>query len=254
MNLLLKFTWASCLLVSCSERESIKYLTDLEQANIKGCVTKLVTETFKVDSLDKIGKQESVIIEIFDKHGYTITDTAIDFIEKNEVVNILTYNKNGSLASLSTFENGKKQSNLLLKYDGSKCIKVEIYDSSFNLKSYYDNITQTKHGLLLSLNSYDAKGKLTMSYVNDYDSIYQIKATTKDSNGMLSSEINIHLTDKKYLDNMIEATYIKDSITKKYLFYKYENWDTSGNWIKQKVFNDEGKAIKIVNRIFSYSY
>jgi uncharacterized protein YkuJ len=239
-------------LVSCSGKQSIKYLTDLEQANSKGRVTKLVTETYKVDSLGQVRELESVIIEIFNRLGYTSTDTTKDFIERKEVVQYLKYNKNGSLSSLSTFENGKKQSKMLLKYDEGKCIAMEIYDSNDKLESYYGSIQQTDFGLLSSLNSYDANGKLTMSYANEYDSIYQIRATAKDSTGMLTSEVKIHLTDKKYPENMLEVTYFKDSASKKYLSYKYENWDTTGNWIRQTVFDDKGRAIKIVRRIFSY--
>ena len=254
MNLFLKFICAGCLLVSCSGKQSIKYLTDLEQVNIKGRVTKLVTETYKVDSLVQVEELESVTIEIFNKLGYTNTDTTKDFIEKNEVVEFLIYNKNGSLSSSSTFVNGKIQSKMLLKYDDSKCIAIEIYDSNNKLESYYGNIQQTDFGLLSSMSSYDTNGKLTRSYTNDYDSIYQISATARDSIGMLSSEVKIHLTDKKYPENMLEITYFKDSAIKKYLSYKYENWDTKGNWIQQTVFDDKGKAIKIVNRIFSYEY
>lgn len=53
MNLLLRIIFASCLLASCSGKQSIKYLTDLEQAN-KGPVAKLVTETYQVDSVGQI--------------------------------------------------------------------------------------------------------------------------------------------------------------------------------------------------------
>jgi len=252
MNAFLKFISVSCLLASCSGKQSIKYLTDLEQANIKGRVTKLVTEIYKVDSLGQVGELESVTIEIFNKLGYTSTDTIKDFTEKNEVVEFLLYNKNGSLSSSSTFENGKMQSKMLLKYDDSKCIAIEIYDSNNQLESHYGNIQQTDFGLLLSMNGYDTNGKLTMSYTNDYDGIYQISATAKDSIGMLSSEVKILLTDKKYPENMLEVTYFKDSTVKNYLSYKYESWDITGNWIRQTVLNDKGKAIKFVKRIFSY--
>ncbi|WP_462220282.1 hypothetical protein, partial [Ferruginibacter sp.] len=81
MKLLLKFLCGICLLVSCGGKQQIKYLTDLEQVNIKGNVTKLVTETYNVDSLGELGKLESVTIEIFDELGYTITDTTKNFIE-----------------------------------------------------------------------------------------------------------------------------------------------------------------------------
>jgi hypothetical protein len=252
MNLLLKLLFVICLLISCTRKQSIKYLTDLEQANIKGNVIKLVTETYNVDSLGQIGKLESFTIEIFDIHGNTITDTAKDFIEKTEIVEFLIFNKNGSLSSSSTYENGKKQSKMLLKYNDSKCIVVEIYDSNDKIVSYYNNIQQTEFGLLLSMNSYDTNGKLTMSYANDYDSIYQISGTAKDSTGMLTSQVKIHLTDKKYPENMLEVNYFKDSTVKNYLSYKYETWDTKGNWIHQIIFNDNGKPIKKVKRIFSY--
>jgi hypothetical protein len=254
MNLLLKFLCGICLLVSCGGKQQIKYLTDLEQVNIKGNVTKLVTETYNVDSLGELGKLESVTIEIFDELGYTITDTTKNFTEKSEVVEFLIFNKNGSLSSSSTYENGKKQSKMLLKYEGSKCIAIEIYDSKDKLESYYDNIQQTEFGLLASMNCYDTNGKLTMLYKNVYDSIYQITATAKDSIGILTSEVKIHLTDKKYPENMLEVTYFKDSTVKKYLSYKYESWDTAANWIQQTIFNDKGQPVKMVKRIFSYQY
>ena len=254
MNLLLKFTCGCWLLVSCSSKQSIKYLNDLEQVNIKGHVTKIVTETYSVDSVGQIGKLESITIEIFSKNGNTITDTTWDLIEKNVVVENLLFNENGSLSSLSRFENGKLQSKMLLKYKNSKCITTEIYDSNDKLEIYHNNIQQTKFGLLSSLDVYDANGKLTMSYANEYDSIYQIRATAKDKVGTLTSEVKIQLTDKKYLKNMLEVTYFKDSTIKNYLSYKYESWDTTGNWIQQTVLNDKGKATKFVNRIFSYEH
>jgi uncharacterized protein YkuJ len=254
MNLLLKLFCGICLLASCTRKQQIKYLTDLEQVNINGNVTKLVTETYQIDSLGQLRKLESVTIEIFDELGNTITDTTKNLIEKNEVVEFLLFNKNGSLSSSSTFENGTKQSKLLLKYDDSKCIAMEIYDSKDKLESYYDNIQQNKFGLLLSLNSYHPDGKLIMSFVNDYDSIYQISGITKDSTGVLTSEVKIHLTDKKYPENMLEVTYFKDSTVKNYLSYKYESWDTAGNWIQQTIFNDKGQPVKMVKRIFSYKH
>jgi len=123
----------------------------MEQANIKGHVKKLIPETYELDSLCRMEKLISKTIEMFDELGYTITDTAKDFIERNEVANFLNYNKNGSLSSLITFENGKKQSKMSLKYNDDKCIGVNIYDSNDKLETYYDNISQTKYGLLLSL-------------------------------------------------------------------------------------------------------
>lgn len=254
MNLLLKFICISCLFVSCSGKPSIKYLTDLEQANIKGHVAKLETETYQVDSLGQPGELESVTIEIFNTLGNTITDTTWDLMKNNVVVENLVFNEDGYLSSLSHFENGKLQSKMLLKYENSKCIAAEIYDSINKLESYHNNILQTKFGLLSSLDSYDANGKLTMSYANEYDSIYQIRAIAKDSIGMLASEVRIQLTDKKYPKNMLEVTYFKDSIVKNYLSYKYESWDTTGNWIQHTIFNDKGKPVKFVSRVFSYAH
>ena len=197
----------------------------MEQANIKGHVTKLITETYEIDSIGQIIKLESQTIENFDELGYTITDTTRNFTEKNETVNFLKYNINGSLSSLATFENGKKQSEMLLKYDNDKCI---------------------------SMNIYDANGKFLMSYVNEYDSIYQIGATAKDSSGILKSEVKIHLTDKKYEENFIEVSYFKDSTDRKNLSYQYEKWDTAGNWIKKIILDGKGNTIKTVKRIFNY--
>jgi hypothetical protein len=252
MKLLVRIVCTFYVLISCSGNQSIRYLTDLEQANIKGKVTKLVTRTYNIDSVRKVSELESETIEIFDINGYTITDTARNFIDSNEVVNFLNYNKNGSLSSSSTFENGKKQSKMLLKYGGDKCVAIEIYDSNDKLESYYDNISQTEHGLLSSLNSYDTTGKLTMSYINEYDGIYQINAIAKDSKRVLKSTVKIHLNDRKDQENTLEVSYFKDSTVQKYLFYRYEVFDTAGNWIEQKVFNEKGKAIKISKRIFQY--
>ncbi len=254
MNSLLKFTCAIWLLVSCSSKQSIKYINDLEQVNIKGHVTKLVTETYGVDSIGQIGKLESITIEIFSKNGNTITDTTWDLIGGNMVVENLLFNENGSLYSLLHFENAKLQSKTLLKYENNKCIAMEIYDSNNKLEGYQNNIRQTKFGLLSSLDSYDANGKLIMSYTNEYDSIYQIRATAKDNVGTLTSETKIQLTEKKYPKNMLEVTYFKDSTIKNYIAYTYESWDTTGNWIRQTVLNDKGKPTKFVNRVFIYEH
>ena len=129
---------------------------------------------------------------------------------------------------------------------------LKTYDSNDRLESYHDNIRQTNFGLLSSSDVYDANGKLAMSYANEYDSIYQIRATARDKVGTLTSEILILLTDKKYPGNMLAVNYFKDSTVKNYLSYKYESWDTNGNWIRKTVFNDQGKATKSVKRIFSY--
>ena len=91
-----------------------------------------------------------------------------------------------------------------------------------------------------------------MSFVNEYDSIYQIGATAKDSIGKLKSKVRISLTSKMDQENMLEISYFKDSFVQKFLSYKYENRDTAGNWIQQTVYDDNGKSVKFVKRIFSY--
>jgi len=240
------------LFASCSENESIRYLTDLEQDNINGPVIRLVTETYQVDSLGQTGNLESVTIEIFNKLGYTITDSTKNLMPANEVVNFLEYNRNGSLSSVITFENGKKQSSMSLRYNGDRCTLINMYDVNAKLQGYYDNISQTKRGLLLSVNSYDSTGSLVMSFVNEYDSIYQTRATAKDRTGTVKSDIIIHLTENKQQKDVLEVSYFKDSSTQKHLFYNYDKWDSVGNWIQQTVFDDDKKPIKIVNRIFWY--
>lgn len=249
---LFKLICICSLLISCSAKQKIEYLNDLEQANIKGRVTKLITETHEVDSLGKAVELVSTTIEVFNKSGYTITDTARDFKENNEVVELLTYNSDGSLSSSSTFENKKLQSKMLLEYDDRKCVAIEIYDANGKLESYFKNIKQNNFGLLSGLDNYNTDGKLIMSYANDYDSIYQIKAIAKDSSGAITSEVNIQLTPRKYPTKVLEVTYTNGSALKKVLSYDYKSWDHHGNWIKQAVIDDRGKVIKLVDRIFSY--
>ena len=238
--------------VSCSGKPSIKYLTDLEQENLKGHVAKLVTETYAIDSTGQNEKLESITIEIFNEFGYTVTDTIKDITGNSEQANFFKYNKNGSLSSVQTFENGKTQSEMLWEYNGDKCTGTKIYDGAGKLESYYNNISQNKYGLLTGVDSYDTSGKLIMSYTNEYDSIYQVSARAKDSIGILRSEVIIHLTDKKYQANTLETTYEKGSASKKYLSYKYEIGDAAGNWTQQVVFDDKSKAMQKVKRIFSY--
>ena len=147
MKWFLKFVGISYLLASCVGDQSIKYLTDLEQANIKGQVIRLVTETYGVDSPGQTGKLLSVTTEVFNKLGYTITDSTMDLMANNEIVNFLDYNGDGSLSSMVTFENGKKQSRMSLSYDGGRCMIINMYDSNDKLQGYYDNILQTENGL-----------------------------------------------------------------------------------------------------------
>ena len=253
MQPLLRTICICCFLISCSVKPSIKYLTDLEQENIKGNVTKLVTNTYNIDSTGKMEGLESENIEIFNSLGYTITDTNRNLVDKNEMVNFFIYNKNGSLSSVSMFENGNKLSRMLWEYDNTgKCTGCKIYDATDKLESYYSNISQTAHGLLKNVDSYNANGKLTMSYLNEYDSIYQIGATAKDSLGKLSQAVKIHLTAGKEPENVVETTYIKDSIINNSTSYQYKIWDKSGNWLEQTSFDEKGKAIKMTKRVFSY--
>jgi hypothetical protein len=252
MKCVLNLVCICYLLASCSENQSIKYLTDLQQANIKGHVVRLVTETYEVDSVGQIGNLESLTTEIFNKPGYTITDTTRNLSADDQVVNFLFYNGNGSLSSLQTYKNGKKQSGMSLKYDDERCKLINVYDSNDKLQGYYDNISQTKHGLVLSLNSHDSTGRFIMSFVNEYDSIFQISATEKDSAGIIKSRVKIYLTDKKYRKEVLELSYLKDSTVQEHLFYKYDRWDSAGNWIQQTVLDDKKRPIKLVKRFFQY--
>ena len=241
------------LLISCSANPLIKYITDLEQENIKGDVTKLVTRTYEVDSMGKEERLESEIIEMFDSRGYTTTDTIRNVTDKSESVNSFTYNANGSLGIVLTAENGKKQSKMLWEYNNKDmCTGAKIYDADDKLEFYYDKITQTSHGLLKSVNSYNASGKLTMSYSNEYDSIYQVGAVAKDSMGKLSSVVKINLTNSKEPENVSETTYSGDSVIHNSTSYQYKIRDKTGNWLEQISIDEKTKAIKITKRVFTY--
>jgi hypothetical protein len=252
MRLFSKFILIACIVPSCSGTQSIKYLSDLAQANIRGPVVKLVTESYGVDSLGGIGKLRSATTEIFNDLGYTVSDTSTDFPGNNEVVNTLQYNQNGSLSSLITFENGKKRSHMLVNYSGDKCILMSVYDGKEKLQSYYDNISQTSHGLLVRASNFDTNGKLIMSFVNEYDSIYQVRATSRNNHGGLQSDVAMRLTEKKYQKDVLEVTYDRDSTVRNYFSYNYDRWDSIGNWTRRTTMDDNKKVIEVVKRIFSY--
>lgn len=243
---------AFCLLVSCKVNQSINYINDLQQGNIKGKVAKLITYTYPINEEGKTGKLESETIEVFNTLGYTVTDTSRSYTEKKEVVNLLEYNIDGSMYSLTSYENGQKQSKMYPVYNDTKCIAIAVYDSGDHNRTFYNNITQTDQGQLLSAQKFTVNEHLLMSYVNTYDSIYQIKAVARDSNGNIRSDVTIHLTEKKYPADMLEVSYGKDSIIQKFSFYHYKLWDSAGNWIEQDIYDDKGKPAYLVKRIFIY--
>lgn len=116
------------------------------------------------------------------------------------------------------------------------------------IEAIYTSLKRTEYGALAAGNMYTADMKLTGSFTNNFVGALLHGSTDLDSSGK-------EVTRKEYkLDehgNTMEAkTFTRKDSSIKISTYKYEGWDTAGNWTTSTEFDGNGKPVKIIKRSF----
>ena len=251
-------------IVSCNEKppvsEAPRAVNDWTAENMKGHPTQVETNTYKVDSTGKMGPLDEKSIEKYDSSGYTLSIITMNGKDSIKTQSSFVHTADGFMTSMETTgAKNEKKSSLTVQYDGpGKYSGAKSYDSNGKMDVYYKDITSNSFGLVTGAKGYHTDSTLKMSFVNDFDSVYYIGGSSKDSIGKTTYNAKQTLNDKKDVAKLEEMTVTTDPKTKKdstkttVTTYTYDGWDSHGNWTQQTGINEKGKPVKIVKRIILY--
>ena len=259
------FTSAIILLMTaCNQKESassvFKPATDVAAENLKGNVTQVETNSYIIDSTGKTGPLDEKNIEKFDSSGYTVSYISMNGKDSIKSHTKFQHNATGFVTNIETTgANDKKKSALVIEYDSVGKYKLaKGYDSTGKMDVYYEDITSNKFGQVTGGKGYHPDSTLKLTFINDYDSIFYVGGTSKDSVGKVTYSNKIELNDKNDAAKSDEKNVTTDPKTKKdstkntVTTYTYDGWDSHGNWTQQTSINEKGKPTKIVKRIITY--
>jgi hypothetical protein len=235
-------------------------VSDLASENLKGNITQVETDSYKIDSTGKMGPLDEKNIEKFDSAGYTVSVVTMNGKDSIKSQSSFQHNPYGFMTAMQTIgANNEKKSSLTVEYDSSgKYSGAKSYDSTGKMDVYYTDITSNGFGEVTGAKGYHADSVLKMTFSNDFDSIYYVGGISKDSLGKVTYSSKQTLNDKKDAAKLDETTVTTDPKTKidstknTSTTYTYENWDTHGNWTQQTSINEKGKPTKIIKRIIVY--
>jgi hypothetical protein len=237
-----------------------KSVNDWAGENLKGKLSQVETDTYKIDSTGKMGPLDEKIIEKYDSAGYTVSTVTTNGKDSIKSQSSFQHDANGFMTSMETTgAKNEKKSSLTIMYDGpGKFSGAKSYDSTGKMDVYYTDLTSNSFGLVTGGKGHHSDSTLKMSFVNEFDSIYYVGGSAKDSLGKTTYTGKQTLNDKKDPAKLDEMTVTTDPKTKKdstkttSTTYTYDGWDSHGNWTQQTSINEKGKPTKVVKRVFVY--
>jgi hypothetical protein len=250
--------------ISCNQKQPTasvpNCVNDITGENLKGNISQLETDSYKIDSTGKVGPLDEKTIEKYDSSGYTISSITTNGKDSIKSQTTYQHDANGFLTIMQTTgANNEKKSSLTVEYDGPGKYKLaKSYDSTGKMDVYYTDITANNFGLVTSAKGFHPDSTLKMSFVNEFDSVYYVGGSSKDSVGKTTYTGKQTLNDKKDIAKLEEMTVTLDPKTKKdstkntSTTYAYTTWDSHGNWTQQTSMNEKGKLTKLVKRVIVY--
>jgi hypothetical protein len=249
---------------SCNQKpaasDAPKAVNDWTGENLKGSPTQVETDSYKIDSTGKMGPLDEKNIEKYDSSGYTMSAVTMNGKDSIKSQTSFIHGADGYMNSMETTgAKNEKKSSLTIQYDGpGKYSGAKSYDSTGKIDVYYTDITSNSFGMVTSAKGHHPDSTLKMSFVNEFDSVYYVGGSSKDSVGKTTYNGKQTLNDKKDLVKLEEMTVTTDPKTKKdstkttVTTYTYDGWDSHGNWTQQTTINEKGKPTKVIKRIILY--
>ena len=250
--------------VSCNQKqpasEAPKAVSDWTGENLRGKPTQVESDTYKIDSTGKIGPLDEKNIEKYDSSGYTVSSVTTNGKDSIKSQMSFVHEADGFMTSMETMgARNEKKSSLTIQYEGpGKYSGAKSYDSTGKMDVYYTDITSNSFGQVTSGKGYHPDSTLKMSFVNEFDSVYYVGGSSKDSVGKTTYTGKQTLNDKKDVAKSEEMTVTTDPKTKKdstkttITTYTYDGWDSHGNWTQQTSINEKGKPTKVIKRMILY--
>jgi len=252
------------LATACNQKPSASTApvaaSDIVSENLKGSVTQVESDSYKVDSTGKTGPLDEKNIEKFDSSGYTLSYISMNGKDSIKSQSNFQHNAFGFMLSMQTTgAKDEKKSSMIIEFDSAgKYSLAKSFDSAGKIDVFYTDIMSNIFGQVISAKGHHADSTLKMTFNNDYDSVYYVGGVSKDSVGKVTFSNKMTLNDKKDVVKMDETTVTTDPKTKKdstknsSTTYTYDVWDNHGNWTQQTSINEKGKPVKIVKRIIIY--
>lgn len=233
----------------------VKY-SDLANDNLKGDIQTIEETPFKVDSEGKIGDIDSCCIDVtyFDKNGNAVKFTSKDSKGTLKNESVFTRHENGLwMGSKDTKDGGKPVGSMKVEIDDKgQYTLAEAFDSTGKLDVYYTNITQNEYGQVLSWKQYDKDSVFRMEGESKFDKSLQTGFIMKDSVGKVKSSNSFKYNDKGEQAENLSTTVTKDSTKTTVTKYTYDTHDDMGNWTQRTNWDEKGKAVRIIRRVYTF--
>jgi len=235
--------------------KKVKY-SDLANDMLKGDIQTIEETPYKTDSAGKIGEMDSCCADItdFDANGNAVKNVSKDNKGTVKSEASFTRHENGLWTGSKVTKEGGKPDNYMnvAVDDKGMYTKAEAFDTAGKLEYYYTNITQNEQGMVLTWKQYDKDSVFRVEGEATYDKGLQMGFTTKDSVGKIKSSSSFKYNNKGEQTEVSRTDVTKDSTITKVTKYTYDSHDEMGNWTQRTTFDDKGKAIKIVKRVYTY--
>jgi len=221
---------------------------------LSGKVEQTTETTFKTDSTEKTGEQDSccVIEQRYDEKGYGTTYISINKAGTEKEESIVAHDDKGLFKSQKTTKNGKPVSMISVQFKDGKYYTAQSFDSTNKMDFYYTDLTTNDYDRLTGFKQYKPDSTLKMSMTNTYDKQLFKGQTAKDSAGKETYSSSLKLDDK---NNLIETTtkeVTKDSTINKTTSYRYDSFDDKKNWTQRTEMDEKRKPVKITKRTIIY--
>jgi len=249
---------SSIILISFScNQKSREYPknADVRADNLNGEVKETVSTDYKVDSSGNAGEQDSCCVATakYDEKGYITEYDQDDKLGENKQKETFSRYDNGAMKDLKNTRNGIVTSSIAVGIDSGGHYKVaQEYDSANTLKFYYTDISQNDYGQLTGMKKYNADSSLSGSMVSNFNNSIFTGNEAKDSVGNIIFSSTVKLDGKNNVVERDTKNVTKDSTINKVVKYKYDSFDSHGNWTQRTEMDENGKPVKVTKREITY--
>jgi hypothetical protein len=248
---------AIIIAASCNQKHAKDYAknADVLADNLKGNVEQTVATDYKADSSGKMQEQDSccVFTAKHNESGYATEYESDDRSGKNKEITTVSHDENGNVKDIKNTKNGNAVSSIKVMSDSAgKYLQAMEYDSANHLKFYYTDFSQNQYGGLTSMKKYNADSSLSESITSNYNNTILKGQEVKDSVGKVTYSSDSKFDDKNHVIEFESKNVKKDSTVNTFIKYKYNGFDSQGNWIERTEFDKNGKPVKITKREISY--
>ena len=205
------------------EETSFKFKTDKEY-NENGMIIKDILWGSSTELLhEKIYKYMGIYLEEIQTKDFRNTTTKYLYDDRHNPIQITDYATGGKLISKT-----------LKKYDDSNRLLETQYFNAEGTLGFVHCYTYNEKGEVLSIISYDGKGKKTREDLRGYEdgncTLRHIEAEDEKGSIIELSDTTYSYTSNGFLESYIKRDHVKKTMLE--TRYKYEI-DNRGNWIIQ---------------------